>query len=190
MLSGFMSMTSMTYGADDPEGNPDDGDVVVAAGMPIFMLEEAVESMKHIKEIGAKAKKEKQKELILKVLTIVLLVIPFVGEAAAPLIGGGAMVARIATLIGEAGNAALGIQQLVDDPLSAPFVILGILAGGPGALEGRAESKGFGKAATARQLMKDEQLSKFPHTFRDKDALVQKLVYTCHKPKTKYLLGR
>jgi hypothetical protein len=78
-----------------------------------------------IKDIGANAKAEKQKSLILEILGIILIFIPFVGEGLGAAFAGAAWIARIATLIGEVGNAALGIQQIVDDPLSAPVVILG-----------------------------------------------------------------
>lgn len=34
-------------------------------------------------------------------------------------------IVSIATLIGEVRNFALGIQEIVDDPTSAPLVIIG-----------------------------------------------------------------
>ncbi|KZL63862.1 hypothetical protein CI238_12761 [Colletotrichum incanum] len=39
------------------------------------------------------------------------------------------MVARMAVLIGEVGNAALGIESVVSDLVSAPFAVLALLIG-------------------------------------------------------------
>lgn len=91
-----------------------------------------------------------------------------------PLVGSVAAVARIALLIGEAGNAALTVADIIKDPTSAPFAILGLIAGAAGAGVGR--SAALQKASMARGLLKDSDLAKFPQRFRDKDALVQKMV--------------
>ncbi|GFF46216.1 hypothetical protein IFM58399_07743 [Aspergillus lentulus] len=92
---------------------PKDGsatDAVVAYSMPVLQLAEAISSMRDIKDIGEKVKEETKKDLIFKILSIVFMVIPFVGEALGPLIGSAA-VARIALLIGEAGNGALTVAR-------------------------------------------------------------------------------
>lgn len=82
------------------EGNisNSESDPIAAFSMPIFQLEEAVTSMKGTKDIGGKAKEEKTKALILKILTIVFMVNPFVGEALGPHIGSVTAIARIALL--------------------------------------------------------------------------------------------
>lgn len=77
-----------------------------------------------IKSIGQKAKDEEKKNLIIEILGIVLLFIPFVGEGIAEIADGAVWITRIATLIGEVGNTALGIQEIASDPTSAPWVIL------------------------------------------------------------------
>lgn len=149
-------------------------DAVVADSMPIFQLTDAINNMKDIKDNGEKAKEESKRNLIFKILTIVFMVIPFVGEAIGPLVGSAAAVARIALLIGEGGNPALTVADIIKDPTSAPFAILGLIAGGVGAGAGRPTA--LQKASMARGLMKDNDLAKFPQSFKDKDALIQKMV--------------
>ena len=147
--------------------------------MPIFQMSEAISSMKEIKDIGAKAAADAKRNLIFKILTIIFMVLPFVGEALGPLVGSVAAIARIALLISEAGNVAITIADIVADPSSAPFAIMGLIAGTAGAGAGRAGA--LEKASVARGLFKDSDLAKFPKGFRDKDALIQQMVKkTCH----------
>ncbi|KAF7157662.1 hypothetical protein CNMCM5623_002036 [Aspergillus felis] len=174
LLSSYLSVGLSFY--DD---GPKDGsatDAVVAYSMPILQLAEAISSMKDIKDIGEKAKEEAKKELIFKILSIVFMVIPFVGEALGPLIGSAATVARIALLIGEAGNGALTVADIIEDPSSAPFAILGLIAGVGGGTGKLSKGEALGEASRARGLLKASDLAKFPQRFRDQDALVQKIV--------------
>ncbi|KAJ5167058.1 uncharacterized protein N7482_005839 [Penicillium canariense] len=175
MLGGYALLAMRSY---DPSG--DSNDVLTASAMPVFMVQEAVKSMARIKDIGAQAKAQAKKDLILEILNIVLLVIPVVGEAAGALFGGAAMIARIATLIGEAGNAAMGIESIVQDPLSAPFVIMGYLVG-TGGSSAKSESELWGSAAKARSAMKAADLRKFSADFQHSDSLVQAIVSKCVK---------
>ncbi|KAJ4298356.1 Glucan endo-1,3-alpha-glucosidase agn1 [Collariella sp. IMI 366227] len=59
----------------------DEADVVTAAAMPVLMLQSAVDSMREIKWIAEQEKEEQEKALILLILSLVLMVVPFVGEA-------------------------------------------------------------------------------------------------------------
>ncbi|KAE8327990.1 hypothetical protein BDV39DRAFT_214550 [Aspergillus sergii] len=174
LLSSYLSVGLSFY--DDGPNDTSATDAVVAYSMPILQLTEAINSMKDIKEIGEDAKEQAKKDLILKILTIVFMVIPFVGEALGPLIGSAASVARIALLIGEAGNGALTVAEIIEDPTSAPFAVLGLIAGvgvGSGKLS---KAEALAEASKARGLLKGSDLAKFPQRFRDQDALVQKVV--------------
>ncbi|PCD42738.1 hypothetical protein AU210_005263 [Fusarium oxysporum f. sp. radicis-cucumerinum] len=51
-------------------------DAVTAFSMPVFMLEDAIKSIKSVKEIGEKQKETKTRELVLSILSIVFAVIP------------------------------------------------------------------------------------------------------------------
>ncbi|KAM6509638.1 hypothetical protein FALCPG4_017287 [Fusarium falciforme] len=149
-------------------------DAATAFSMPVFMLEDAIESIKTVKEIGEKQKETKTKELVMNILTIVFAVIPFVGQAASAL-GGAAVIARAALIVGEAGNAALSIVEIVDDPLSAPFAILGMLIGA-GGIKTKGPRKAFNDAAEARRALDAGKLKLFSPAFRRKDEAVQNLL--------------
>ncbi|POR35820.1 Killer toxin subunits alpha/beta [Tolypocladium paradoxum] len=177
ILAAYGEVALKIYRRGGEDG--DESDPAVAASMPIFQLEEAVENMKEIKDIGEKAQAEKKKNLIVLILGIVLLVIPFVGETLGPLVGSAAQVARIAMLISEVGNAALTIADIFQDPTSAPFAILNLVVGGGGGADKLSKPAAFQKASKVRDALKATQLAKFSQSSRDKDALVQKLVKTC-----------
>ncbi|RMZ41946.1 class V chitinase [Aspergillus flavus] len=174
LLSSYLSVGLSFY--DDGPNDTSATDAVVAYSMPILQLTEAINSMKDIKEIGEDAKEQAKKDLIFKILTIVFMVIPFVGEALGPLIGSAASVARIALLIGEAGNGALTVADIIEDPSSAPFAVLGLIAGVGGGSGKLSKAEALAEASKARGLLKGSDLAKFPQRFRDQDALVQKVV--------------
>ncbi|KAK2017155.1 hypothetical protein LZ32DRAFT_635435 [Colletotrichum eremochloae] len=144
----------------------DGGDIVTAASMPIFMLEQAIRSMNNIKEIGTKIVEENKKNLILEILSIVLIAIPFLGEAGGALFGGVAMISRIAALLDIASFAGLTAYDIVKDPSAAPFAIWGLLVGG------------FGGGA---QGLSASDIAKFGEDFVAKDSKVQKIVNGCLK---------
>jgi chitinase len=174
-LLGSYASVGMSFYEDGPD-NASAIDAVVGYAMPILQLNQAISSMKDIKDIGEKAKEEAKKQLIFEILSIVFMVIPFVGEALGPLIGSAASLSRIALLIGEAGNGALTVADIIEDPESAPFAIMGLIAGA--GVGGGKLSKGdaLGEASKARKLLKDSDVAKFPQQFKDQDALIQRIV--------------
>ncbi|RDW93972.1 uncharacterized protein DSM5745_01294 [Aspergillus mulundensis] len=169
MLSSYFDMRTFSLDADY-------GDVATSFSMPVFMMQDATEQMKTIKKIGAEVEAAEKKQLIMGILTIVFMVIPFAGEATAA-IGGAAAIARMALVVGEAGNAALTIADIVEDPSSAPFAIAGLLLGAGAA--GRPTRRVFREAADARRALSAEKLSMFSDAFRHKDTIVQNIVKRC-----------
>ncbi|KAI8297899.1 Mutanase [Colletotrichum sp. SAR11_59] len=157
----------------------DTGDMVTAVAMPVLMLEGVIENMKQIKSIGAEQREREKKALILEILSIVLFVLPFAGEIVGAAFGGAAMVARIATLIGEVGNAALTIESIVSDPVSAPFAVLSLLIGPYGGASERTSSQAIAEAAAARRALSGEKISLFGLSFVAQDAKIQKIVNVC-----------
>ncbi|KAL7946058.1 glycoside hydrolase family 18 protein [Trichoderma barbatum] len=149
-------------------------DPVIAFSMPVFMLEDAIESIKEVKEIGEKEQEAKKKELILKILNIVFSVIPFVGELAAGL-GAASFVTRALAIIAEVGEGALSIVDIIDDPLSAPFAILGLLIG-PLGVKAKGSRSGFKSAGDVRRALDEGKLKLFSNEFRRKDELVRKIM--------------
>jgi chitinase len=86
------------------------------------------------------------------------MVIPFVREALRPLVGSVTSIAYIGFLIGEAGNGALTVAQIIKDPESAPFEIMGLIAG---VSAGRKVSKedALVEASNARMALRFGQVS-------------------------------
>ncbi|RGP63235.1 killer toxin alpha beta [Fusarium longipes] len=161
------------------QSDANSSDIVTSFSMPIFMLEDASDNIREIKKIGEKEKKTKTRELVLNILSIVFAVIPFVGEAAVAL-GGVARIASVALIIGEAGNAALSIVDIVANPQSAPFAILGMLVGAAGLKGGKVSSReAFKTAAGARNALDDNAMKAFSAEFRAKDASIQKIIKSC-----------
>ncbi|KUM66694.1 hypothetical protein ACN42_g386 [Penicillium freii] len=174
MLGIYTQMRLMIFDAPD-------GDVATAFSMPVFMLGEATTQIKQIKKIGEEQKDADAKakvSFILDIVNIVLMVIPFAGEAAEA-IGGVTNIARGATMIGEAGNAAIVVADIVNDPTSAPFAILALLLGGSAGVVGKGTKKAFSEAAAARKAMSAETLKSFSATFRKNDEIVQNIVKAC-----------
>ncbi|WYZ38473.1 hypothetical protein EsH8_III_000387 [Colletotrichum jinshuiense] len=157
----------------------DTGDMVTAVAMPVFMLEGVIDSMKQIKKIGAEQREREKKALILEILSIVLFVLPFAGEIIGAAFGGAAMVARVAVLIGEVGNAALTIESIINDPVSAPFAVLALLIGPYGGSSERTSSQAIAEAAAVRRALSVEKVAQFGKDFVAVDAKIQKIVNAC-----------
>ncbi|KAM5353884.1 hypothetical protein ACJ41O_000534 [Fusarium nematophilum] len=161
------------------QSDADPADIVTSFSMPIFMMQDASESIKEIKKIGEDMKKTHTRNLVLNILTVVFAVIPFAGLAAQA-IGGAARIATAALIIGEAGNAALSIVEIVENPESAPFAILGLLIGGAGLRGGKLGARSaFKQAADARRALSADAMKAFSQEFRDKDKLVQTIIKSC-----------
>ncbi|KZL80903.1 alpha-1,3-glucanase mutanase [Colletotrichum incanum] len=174
VASTYFGMATQSHTADEEN-------ILIAVSMPVYMLQSAVESMKEIKKSGAEAQKREQEHLILMILSIVLMVVPFIGEAVGAVFGGISWVARLALLIGEGGNVALGVYDIVKDPASAPFAILGMLVG-PTGLPSKGERAAFKKAGDTRRALKSGDSKLFGTYFNDKDTKVQNLISnTCKR---------
>ncbi|KAI1368185.1 hypothetical protein F5Y08DRAFT_347581 [Xylaria arbuscula] len=175
-LIAVMVGTYATMRTDVEEADEDD--IVTSFSLPIFMLQDASESIKMIKKIGEEQKEAHTRDLVLGILSIVFAIIPFVGEAAVAL-GGAAKIASVALIIGEGGNAALSIVDIVNNPESAPFAILGLLVGAAGLRAGKPPKEVFKNAADARRALSGSALKSFSEEFQRKDRLVQNIVKTC-----------
>lgn len=90
-------------------------------------------------------------------------------------------VARAAFVIGEAGNAAISVYDIVKDPTSAPFAILGLLMGADAAIVGRSSKATFTKAAAFRKAMTEGTLNSFSKEFRANDKIMQDIVKSCKR---------
>ncbi|KAF2826309.1 glycoside hydrolase [Ophiobolus disseminans] len=150
-------------------------DVVTSLAVPVFMVQNAVEGMEDAKELGEKAEKEEAKNQLILILSLVFMIVPFLGEVAA-IAAGLIQVARLIAIAGIAGNAALGIQDIVENPEMAPLAILGMLTGG------RLKSpKEFTDAAAFRRAMSGENIASLGSNFAKQDAMIQKIVRSCSR---------
>ncbi|GLA19138.1 hypothetical protein AnigIFM62618_006801 [Aspergillus niger] len=98
-------------------------------------------------------RRPQKKELILTIVTAVLAVFPFVGDAFAA--AGLEDVARAIALIGETTNAVFDLYTIFSDPASAPMAILGMMLGS--AALGR-DSQSFSKMGKLRREMSEDAL--------------------------------
>ncbi|OAA53155.1 chitinase 18-8 [Cordyceps fumosorosea ARSEF 2679] len=178
-LKDTLTSTYATVGLgiyDDTQDRADVMDAVVGYSLPVLQLSESVDSMKTIKGIGEKANADKKRNLILSIITYVLMALPFVGEAVGPLVGSATAVARIAVLVTEVGTVATTIADIVADKDSAPFAILGLILGSGLGGEGRlSRQEGLSKASAARRALSADDLAKYTDSFKEKDALIQKI---------------
>uniref|UniRef100_A0A0P0BVC1 chitinase n=1 Tax=Hypocrella siamensis TaxID=696354 RepID=A0A0P0BVC1_9HYPO len=173
VMVAISSYLEMTLGLSDA----DDADIIEALSMPLFMLEEASRSIVEIKKIGKEHKEEKTKELVMMILNIVFAAIPFVGQAGTAL-GAAASIARAALIVGELGNIAISVVEIIDNPESAPFAILGVLLGA-GGLRSRTPKSAFKEAVKARRALSPADLKRFSPEFRRRDGVVQGILWQC-----------
>lgn len=129
-----------------------DADALDAFSTTVYTVDAAVAQMQQVAEIGAdveaEEKKAEEEGIILAFVSAVLLLIPGLGEELDAILDT-TMLARMASLIGDAGDAALTLYSVYEDPSSAPLAVAGYLIGG---FLARDESV-FAKAASARRAM-------------------------------------
>lgn len=88
-------------------------DVVQVVSTPVFMIQQAIDSMATVKSLGKAQKDEDKKNLIMEILSIVFVFIPFVGETIGLIGDVSAQLIRMIDLIGAASNEALSIVDVV-----------------------------------------------------------------------------
>lgn len=150
-------------------------DAAQVLAMPVAMVQQAVDSMAQVKQIGKTEEEQKKKELILDIVTAVVAVVPFLGEAGLAA-AGLANVARVVALVGEAANAALSGYTIVENPESAPMAIVGMLLGAA-ALPRNGYS--FAKMGQLRRGVKPEDLAKLGKAFTDQDSVLKAITKSC-----------
>lgn len=150
-------------------------DVVSVMNMPVSMAVQAVEAMHQVAIVGEEAEKREKEKLILEILTVVFLVIPFVGELLGPELGATmAVLGRIVQLIGAVGNAGIAFYDIAKEPTTAPMEILGMLVGGKGGF-GRS-SEDMTKMTKLKRGIKDEDLKKIGGKFKKSDDTIKDMM--------------
>ncbi|KAL4811968.1 glycosyl hydrolase family 71-domain-containing protein [Aspergillus spinulosporus] len=159
--------TEMMFGIWD--GDYDDA--VEAVSIPVFMLAQAVESMEQVKQLGKQEKEYEETELIMKILTAVLVVVPFAGEIFGE-IAGLAWVVEAAVVVDVIGNAAMGVYDAVKNKGSPAMTVLDLLLGAAGGRTG----KNYSNAASKRREMGVEDVSKFGDVFKRHDDALRRVI--------------
>jgi GH18 family chitinase len=153
-------------------------DVVPAMGLPVSLVKQAISNMRDVKKIGETEKEEEQKNLILNILGAIFALVPFIGEAGA-VAGGLAQLGRVISIIGEVGNAALSIYDVVDNPSSAPMALFGILMGGSSFARTEEEFAKMGRLA--KQIDSTGAMAKMGTLAAEDGAKIKKVLHMCAK---------
>lgn len=124
--------TSLELASFDMLGTIWDGnyeDVAQVLSLPVFAIIQAIDSMAEVKRIGQKIEDEEKANLIINIVSAVLFFVPFAGEGAAVAFGSANLARAVATAV-WAGEGALAIYDIVNNPESAPMALIGLFAGG------------------------------------------------------------
>lgn len=152
-------------------------DVVDAVSLSIQMVDDAVDNMKTISDTVDEWDAEKRKSIILAFVTAIFLVIPVLGEIAGSLTAV-ASIARIAAIVGVAGNTALDVYSIVDDPKNAPLAIFSLVLE-PLSLVDVAK---MAKAGSLRRGMKEEDLKALHPKPGSKLDKIEEIKNVCRAP--------
>ncbi|CAK7205467.1 hypothetical protein SEUCBS139899_008242 [Sporothrix eucalyptigena] len=133
------------YGPDD-----DPADAVDGSAVPVFMIQQAVQSMHDIYKAGEKIESDRLKNLILTCITAILFVLPGLGEILASLTDI-AMIARMATALSEIGGTAQGAYDLATNKDNLALAIFSFLLGFVG-LKGALKGTWSDAAALRRKM--------------------------------------
>ena len=131
------------------------------------MIQQAVNAMAEVKQIGDNAAKADKIKLILEILGVVFIFLPFADEFTSELDAFDGIFGGLATI----GNVGLAIEGIIADPESAPIDILGLLVGGGG--DDEAE---IATMATARREMTEEDIQDIGDDFQDADDEMQNVI--------------
>ncbi|KAK5652624.1 hypothetical protein OQA88_10217 [Cercophora sp. LCS_1] len=162
----------MMLGLDTFSGSP--ADAVEILAMPVFLLSDAVDSMKEVKKIGQEERERRKKELILKILEGILFLVPFVGAAIGGLGRVGAGLARMLMAVEAIGSGGLGVYSLVENPEMAPVAILAMVLGGLGSAGTRGAMR-YRELRVAKGKLTADQKSKLGNSYKTHNPKVDTL---------------
>lgn len=163
-----LEMQMFTY-----EGEPEE--VVDAASLPIFMIEQSVDTMAEIIKLGEEIEKEQEKLFLQLFLTFLLMLVPIVGQAVGS-VAGLLNVGRLIVVLGEMGAGAVGIYDVIQNP-DDPLAIFGLILG-VGAL---ADLTKVTKAASLRRSFDDASIGKMGTGFSSNMGKVNSAMRMCRR---------
>ncbi|KAK7741779.1 hypothetical protein SLS53_004843 [Cytospora paraplurivora] len=135
-----------------------DVDAIDAMSVSVYTVDAAIAQMQQVSEVGEEVeeaeKKALEENLIFFFVSALLLLIPGLGEGLDAILDT-TFLARMATLIGDVGDAALTLYSVYEDPDSAPIAIAGLLIGGAISREDSI----FASAAKLRRAMSADDVA-------------------------------
>ncbi len=152
----------------------DASELVDAISIPVLMIADAVDSMSKVETIADKIDEEKKKALILAFISAILFFIPIAGEFLGPEFAG---VAAILAVISAAGDTAMGVYSIVEDPNNPLLGIISIVLA-PLALTSLTK---ISQAANLRRGMSDGDIVKLGGKIGARMQTVQKVIGKCSK---------
>ncbi|GFF70683.1 hypothetical protein IFM62136_07895 [Aspergillus lentulus] len=170
-LNTTIALTQLEINAGTWTGVLDD--VIQTISTTVFLVQQAIDSMKNVVKIADDFDDEKEKRLVETILGVVLLVLPFVGELdyfTESMIVLGRML-RLATDVGLGTT----IYSVVEDPSLAPFTILTALMGCARTPET------FETTVAARRKMTDEDIEALGPVFKNNNMNYQSVAGQCRK---------
>ncbi|KAJ6036601.1 Glycoside hydrolase family 71 [Penicillium herquei] len=177
-----ISLTQLSIASGGFSGVIDD--VVQSISTAVFTLSELVDRIYNVVDIGEKVAAEEKKEKILEIIGGIFMVLPFLG----PLSELGDFVEgfdSLLTLTGTVANEGYSIYNIVQDPDSAPVMILGMLLGfDTGAAVGKISDESLGAfeydtIAASRRDMTSDEIKAFGRVFEAKMDQFDSIVSKC-----------
>ncbi|KAL6230234.1 hypothetical protein BDW75DRAFT_234560 [Aspergillus navahoensis] len=152
----------------------DINELIDAVSMPVLMVSDAIENMQSIVEIAEEIEEAKSKSILFAFLSAIFFFVPVVGEVMGA-ISSLANIGRIVSLLGAAGNVALDVYTILDDPENAPLAIFSLILT-PLALMDVVK---VGQAAKARRGMPAADVAKLGDRLSGRLNLISKLKDRC-----------
>jgi len=154
----------------------DEMELVDSVSIPVLMIVNAVDDMSQVDEVADKIDEEKKKALILAFIGAILFFVPIAGEVLGS-VAELADIASILAIVSAAGDVAMGVYQVVDDPKNPLLGIMSIVLA-PLAL---GDLLKIGKAANIRRGMSEDDVVKLGGKIASRMGTVKKVVGTCRK---------
>jgi len=132
--------------------------------------------MAQVETVAEKIEAEKRKAMILAFLGALLFFVPIAGQVLGSVVSL-AEVGTIVTMVGVAGDVAMGVYTIVDDPKNAPLGIISLVLA-PLSL---ANLPIISRAASIRRGMSDADVVKLGGRIGNRMATIRKITGVCRK---------
>jgi chitinase len=152
----------------------DASELIDSITLPVSLIIDAVAAMQKVEDIAGEIDAAKRKEIILVFLSTLLFFIPIAGEVAGAA-NGMATLGRIIAVLGVAGNAAMDIFNIVQDPNNSLLSIFSLVMG-PLALGDIATMT---KASNIRRGMTDGDVTGLGETVANRMKSIQRVTGAC-----------